>query len=246
MREVLAPVEARLVAILRNSPNRPVGWFLRFLLLPFGLARRGPSDRLTQACAKILLAPSAMRERLTVDIFHGGGDEGLARLERAFALTVDTQPLRDRLRNAGVRDVDAARAQRLITDAEAQNLRAAADAVAAAIAVDDFSPEELAPRQAADAASLQWTERARQTQSVAGGGGGCRRRSFVRTGISSSGKLRLTLPLVGRVGARRQACAACASLAALPRGGGRAVVRRRAPTPQPSPPRGAQSTPPAA
>ena len=46
----------------------------------------------------------------------------------------------------------------------------------AAIAVDDFSPEELAPRQtsdaaAADAAPLQWDQRARQPQSVAGGGG---------------------------------------------------------------------------
>ena len=61
-------------------------------------------------------------------------------------------------------------AQRVINDAEAKELRATADAVAAAIAVDDFSPEELAPRQASDAAPLQWTERARQTQSVAGGG----------------------------------------------------------------------------
>src|SRR5437899_95092 len=170
MEEGFATIEARLDAILRNLPNRPVAWLLRFLLLPFGLARRGPRDRLTQACAKILLAPSATRDRLTVGIFHGVGDEGLARLERAFALTVDTQPLRDRLRNAGIRDIDAACAQRVITDAEAKELRATADAVAAAIAVDDFSPEELAPRQAADAAPLQWTERARQTQSVAGGG----------------------------------------------------------------------------
>ncbi len=170
MEEGFATIEARLDAILRNFPNRPIAWLLRFLLLPFGLARRGARDRLTQACAKILLAPSATRDRLTVGIFHGGGEEGLARLERAFALTVDTQPLRDRLRNAGVRDIDAARAQRVITDAEAKELRATADAVAAAIAVDDFSPEELAPRQAADAAPLQWTERARQTQSVAGGG----------------------------------------------------------------------------
>src|SRR5215813_8279593 len=166
-----ATIEARFDSIFANFPNRPVAWYLRFLLLPFGLTRRGPSDRLTQTCAKILLAPSATRDRVTVGIFHGCGEEGVARLERAFAATVETQPLRDRLRNAGVRDVDAARAQRLITDTEASQLRAATDAVAAAIAVDDFSPEELAPRQAADAAPLQWTERARQTHFVAGGGG---------------------------------------------------------------------------
>src|SRR5499425_2597165 len=171
MEEGSATIEARFDSIFANFPSRPAAWLLRFLVLPLGLGRRGPSDRLMRTCAEILLNPSATRERLTVDIFHGTGDEGLARLERAFAATVETQPLRDRLRNAGVRDVDAARAQRLITDTEASQLRAATDAVAAAIAVDDFSPEELAPRQAADAAPLQWTERARQTHSVAGGGG---------------------------------------------------------------------------
>jgi len=172
MEEGFATIEARFDAIFRNFPNRPVAWWLRFVLLPFGVRCRGPSDRLTQTCAKILLAPSATRERLTVDIFHGGGEEPLARLERAFDLVIDTALLRDRMRNA---NIDAALAQRLITAAEAQTLRAASDAVAAAIAVDDFAPEELAPRQAsdaaaADAAPLQWDQRARQTQSVAGGG----------------------------------------------------------------------------
>jgi acyl-CoA dehydrogenase len=175
MEEGSATIEARFDAIFANFPNRPVAWWLRFLLLPFGVRRRGASDRLTQTCAKLLLAPSATRERLAVDIFHGGGEEPLARLERAFDLVIDTAPLRDRLRNANVRDVDAALAQRLITAAEAGQLRAAADAVAAAIAVDDFAPEDLAPRQtsdaaAADAAPLQWDQRARQTHSVAGGG----------------------------------------------------------------------------
>src|SRR4029077_12532776 len=56
------------------------------------------------------------------------------------------------MHHAHVRDVDDARRQGLITEAEASELRAAADAVDAAIAVDDFAPEELAPRQAAEAA----------------------------------------------------------------------------------------------
>src|SRR5207245_7146832 len=52
---------------------------------------------------------------------------------------------------------------------------------------------------------------------------------------------RPTPPLGGRVGARRQACAACASLAALRRGGGGAVmlesVAKMDPHPQPLPSR---------
>jgi len=141
-------IEARLDAIFANFPNRPAAWLLRFLLLPLGLMRRGPSDRLTQACAEILLNPSATRERVTADIFRCPGNDGVARLERAFALVVAAQPLRERLHKAHVRDIDQARAQSLITEAEAEQLRAAADAVAAAIAVDDFAPEELARRKA--------------------------------------------------------------------------------------------------
>ena len=143
-----ATIEIRLDEIFANFPNRPAAWLLRFLLLPFGARRRGPSDRLTQACADILLNPSAARDRLTVDIFHGVGDDGVARLERAFALTVAAAPLRERLRRAHVRDIDQARRQALINDAEAAQLHAAAQAVAAAVAVDDFAPEELSPRQA--------------------------------------------------------------------------------------------------
>jgi hypothetical protein len=121
---------------------------LRFLLLPLGPRRRGPRDRLTQACARILLAPSATRDRLTVDIFHGIGDDCLARLERAFQLTLAVEPLRERMHKAHVRDVEKARKQGLINEAEAAQLQAAAEAVAAAVAVDDFAPEELSPRRA--------------------------------------------------------------------------------------------------
>jgi acyl-CoA dehydrogenase len=146
MESGFATIEARFDEIFANFPNRPAAWLLRFMVLPFGLRRRGPSDRLTQACAEILLGPSATRDRLTVDIFHGTGDDGLARLERAYELTLAAQPLRDRLHKARVRDIDEARKQGLINGAEAAQLHAAAEAVAAAVAVDDFAPEELSPR----------------------------------------------------------------------------------------------------
>ena len=147
MQTGFAAIETRLDEILANLPSRPAAWLLRFVLLPFGVRRRGPSDRVTQACAEILLVPSGTRERLTADIAHGVGDDGLARLERAFELTVAAQPLRDRLQHAHVRDVEEALARHLINAAEAAQLRAAAEAVAAAVAVDDFSPQELSAHQ---------------------------------------------------------------------------------------------------
>lgn len=171
-------IEARFDAIFANFPNRPAAWLLRFLLLPLGLRRRGPSDRLTRACAEILLNPSATRDRVAADIFPGTGNDGLARLERAFAATVAAQPLRERLHAAHIRDLDQARAQGLLTEAEAQQLRTAAQAVAAAVAVDDFAPEELAPCQAADPAPrasgpvpLKWNPFKRQTRSAPAAGG---------------------------------------------------------------------------
>jgi TonB family protein len=148
MQSGFATIETRLDEILANLPMRPVAWLLRIMLLPFGVRRRGPADRLTQVCAGLLLRPSATRDRLTMDIFHGTGSNGLARLERAFELTVATETLRDRLRQANVRDIEKARQQNIINDGEAAALHAAAQAVAGAVAVDDFAPEELSPQRA--------------------------------------------------------------------------------------------------
>jgi acyl-CoA dehydrogenase len=155
MRTGFATIEERLDQIINNFSNRPMAWLMRFMLLPLGPRERGPTDRVTQACAKILLEPSATRDRLTVDLFPGTGDDGLARLERAYAAVVAASPIRERMRKAHVRDVDTAFRQGLINEAEAQQLSAAATAVAAAIAVDDFAPEELSPRQAEDTAPLK-------------------------------------------------------------------------------------------
>lgn len=141
-------IETRLDEIFGNFPNRPVAWLLCFLVLPRGPRRHGPSDRLTEDCARILLEPSAARDRLTIDIYHGTGESGLALLERAFKLKIESDQLRERLRKARVRDVRKAREQGIINEAEAAQLDAVAQAIAAVVAVDDFAPEELSPNQA--------------------------------------------------------------------------------------------------
>jgi acyl-CoA dehydrogenase len=148
MHSGFATIETRLDEILANFSNRPVAWLLRLLLLPLGVRRRGPSDRLTRACAELLLSPSATRDRLTADIFRCSDGKGLDRLERAFGLVVATQPARERMRKARVHEVETARRRHLVSEAEAAELTAAAAAVEAATAVDDFAAEELAPRSA--------------------------------------------------------------------------------------------------
>ncbi len=151
MQASFATIAARFDEIFANFPIRPVGWLLRFFVQPFGPRRRGPSDRVTERCAALVTAPSAARDRLVADLFHPPESEkhnGVALLERAFAMVAAVQPIRERLRAAHVRDIDQALKQRTITADEAAQLKDTADAVAAAVAVDDFAPEELTGRDA--------------------------------------------------------------------------------------------------
>jgi len=157
MQASFAIIETRFDELLANFPVRPVAWLLRFLIQPLGPRRRGPSDRVIDRCADIIVNPGAARDRLTVDLYHPAASEaenGIALVERAFAMTVAVQPIRDRMHTARVRDVDQAVAQRTITADEAGKLKAAAEAVAAAIAVNDFAPEELTSRGAANKGEL--------------------------------------------------------------------------------------------
>ncbi len=146
-----ATIEARFDELLGNFPVRPVAWLLRFFIQPFGRRGRGPSDHVTDTCADLITTPSAARDRLTVDLYHPtelDGSNGIALVERAFTMTAEVQPIRDRMHAARVRDIDQAVEQGTITADEAAKLKAVADAVAAAIAVDDFAPEELTVRGA--------------------------------------------------------------------------------------------------
>lgn len=155
MEDGFLTIERRLKEILDNFPNRPVAWLLALFVLPFGVVRRGPSDRLTRACAELLLEPSETRDRLTDGVYLGGGDEAMARLERAFRLVVETQPIHDRLRGLKVPDRREAWDQGLLSQAQAARLQAADEAVAAVIAVDDFPPQALAPAARGEGAALR-------------------------------------------------------------------------------------------
>jgi acyl-CoA dehydrogenase len=149
MESSFATLETRFDEIIANFPVRPVAWLLRFIIQPLGPRRRGASDRINDRCADIITNPGAARDRLTVDLYHpnpGETENGVALVERAFAMTVEVQPIRDRMRTARVRDIDAAVTQRTITADEAGKLKAVAEAVAAAVAVNDFAPEELTSR----------------------------------------------------------------------------------------------------
>jgi acyl-CoA dehydrogenase len=138
-------IENRLAEILGNLPNRFVAVLLKFFLQPWGARVRGPSDRVVQACAQLILEPSAARERLTPDLSHVDDDRGVARLEKAFALYTASEDIRKRLHAARIHDWNEAVKKGVITQAEGDKLAAAHDAVMKVIEVDDFAPEALSP-----------------------------------------------------------------------------------------------------
>jgi acyl-CoA dehydrogenase len=69
----------------------------------------------------------------------------VARLEKAFLLVTSAEEIARKMRAARLHDGQEAVKQGVITQAEAEKLAAAHDAVAKVIEVDDFAPEAISP-----------------------------------------------------------------------------------------------------
>ncbi|WP_051630932.1 acyl-CoA dehydrogenase [Afifella pfennigii] len=129
--------------LIDNLPSRPAAWLFRLACFPFGARRAGPSDRLAEACARLLLSPSEARDRLTAGLHLGEGKEesAIADLERAFVLVVETQEARKKLAKAKIRTPEEGSEKGLITAEEAERLAEADAAAAKVVAVDAFPAE---------------------------------------------------------------------------------------------------------
>jgi acyl-CoA dehydrogenase len=141
----LKTIDTRFQEVFANFPNRIVALFLKLIVQPLGIRRHGPRDVLTRQCAEILLAPSETRDRLTPDLYIDDADDGLARLERAFRAVTAAEPITKKMHAAKIRDWREAEEKGVIGAAEAKEMESMRDAVAMAIDVDDFAPEELVP-----------------------------------------------------------------------------------------------------
>jgi acyl-CoA dehydrogenase len=144
--------EKTLVVIIKNLPNRMLGWLLGGIVFPAGRRYHVPSDALGHEVAKLLLEPSAARERLTAGLYvskdpadvTGRLEDALPKviaaeaLERKLYKLVDERPVLHGDHEGQVRE---ALARRLITEPEAGILRAAHAARRTVITVDDFPPD---------------------------------------------------------------------------------------------------------
>jgi acyl-CoA dehydrogenase len=143
--------EKTLVVILKNFPSRFLEWLLGGLVFPAGRRFHVPTDRLGHECAKLLLEPSAARDRLTEGVYvsrdptdvTGRVEDALPKviaaetLERQLYKLVDASPALHGDLDAQLRE---ALARGLINPSEAELVRAAHQARRAVIMVDDFAP----------------------------------------------------------------------------------------------------------
>ena len=158
-----AEIEKRMDQVLSNLPGRVMAWGLRAAILPLRLAK-GPDDALTRECAELLLKPSPTHVRLAADLQRAAADSAqdddpLALLTRAFAVVDAVQPIRDRLKQSGVRDWREAHRHGAISASQAAQLEEAEAIVSRVLQVDDFAPRDLSP-QAAEAEATPGRETA--------------------------------------------------------------------------------------
>jgi acyl-CoA dehydrogenase len=151
--------------VLANFPNRPIAGLLRILVFPLGQRLRSPSDKLGQSVARLLIRPSAARDRLTRDCYiPKDTQDPVGAIEAALAATLQAESVDGKIRQfeksgrldddpkANVRDIaEAVHAAGGISDDEYEVVRRRNELRDRVIAVDDF-PFDLSSTAKSDAA----------------------------------------------------------------------------------------------
>ena len=146
--------------LFKNLPNRWIARLLRVLVFPLGMRYDSPNDANDRRVARILMRPSAARDRLTKNIYIGSSEDPIGRVEHALLKAVEAEGVMrkvQRARRVGIIDADrpeeqieAALARAIIDEREAAQLRAADAARYDAITVDEFPPSAFGLDDAKD------------------------------------------------------------------------------------------------
>ncbi len=138
--------------VLANFPNRMIAALLRTLVFPLGRPYVVPSDSLGQSVARLLIGPSASRDRLTAGMhISTSEDNPVGAIELAMAAAIAAEPIEEKIRDAvkdarfyvtsGEDPAAAARAADVITAEEMSVLARARRLSDLVIRVDDFPPD---------------------------------------------------------------------------------------------------------
>ncbi len=140
--ESFGRIRIALGRVTRNLPSRWMAAILRVAILPGGAAQ-GPDDRLVAACSDLLYDASPARDRILGRVYGGCERDGIRLLDDAFRQVTDVEPIAARLRRKRLTP-EAAVAEGVITGDERARLVAADEAVRRVVAVDDFTPDQIA------------------------------------------------------------------------------------------------------
>jgi acyl-CoA dehydrogenase len=156
VRDALYKAQGAIEGVITNFPNRFIAAVMRGVVFPLGQPHVVPSDRLGQHVARLMIEPSATRDRLTAGMFIGDPDELVGLLERALAASVSAEPVERKLRSAvragkvkaaqvpgeGAAELEAlAVAAGVITPGEAALLASRRELAARVVKVDDFAQD---------------------------------------------------------------------------------------------------------
>ncbi|MCK5365084.1 MAG: DUF1974 domain-containing protein, partial [Gammaproteobacteria bacterium] len=146
--------------LFKNLPNRWIAMLLRMLVFPLGMRYDSPNDANDRRVARLMMRPTAARDRLTKGVYIGSVDDPVGRVEHALATAVAVESLMRRVRRAlrsglieaGTPDeeINEALDHAVIDEDEASRLRAADRARYDAITVDEFPPEAFGRGDAVD------------------------------------------------------------------------------------------------
>jgi acyl-CoA dehydrogenase len=155
--DAMFKAQSAIEGVISNFPNRIIAAVMRRVVFPLGRPYVVPSDELGHKVARLLIQPSATRDRLTAGMYISSApDDPLALIERALNATIAAEPIEVKLR-AAIRHgrVDGklspgasaeillarAVAAGAITASEAAMVRAAGELTAKVIRVDDFAQD---------------------------------------------------------------------------------------------------------
>jgi acyl-CoA dehydrogenase len=138
--------------VIDNFPNRFIGRLLYRIVFPLGRPYDVPSDKIGHQVAKLLIEPSATRDRLTAETYLPKVEtEAIGAVEMALVATIEAEPIEAKIRaaeksgalnnnpDANVRDLaQAAFAAGLVNAAEYAVLRRRNELRDIVIRVDDF------------------------------------------------------------------------------------------------------------
>jgi acyl-CoA dehydrogenase len=141
-----------LEGVISNFPNRLIGILMRRTVFPLGRPYVVPSDQLGHEVARLLIEPSATRDRLTAGMYLPKSEtDVIGTIEAAVEATLAAEPIEARIREAqksgrlivkvGEDRPTAAREAGIINAEELTVVRRAKRLLDIVVRVDDFAQD---------------------------------------------------------------------------------------------------------